>query len=300
MSETAKTRRLTYVTENDSVIRKLLVNLLENLSGRPRIQRLYDEIQQMDYETHQAWSIALDKLEITRDFDPDKLLKIKGNTPLVIIANHPFGVVDGLIMGEIGSLVRDHFSILTNSALCTLDPRINDYLLPIDFDETKNAMATNIETRKKAIERLKRGEGLIIFPSGGVATAKTPFGPAEDLEWKRFVVKLITMAKADVLPVFFHGKNSRLFQIATNIHETLRMGLLLHEARNKMGKKIKVSIGEVIPFSDLQNIKNKQVLLDKLKEITFSYRAPNRKSNWRLKRESPKLKSPQPEPKTTG
>lgn len=187
MSQEATPRnKLTYVSENDSVIRKLLVNLLEIISGRPKIQRLYDEIQEMEYETHQSWSIALDKLEITRDLDRNKLLKLRGDTPLVVIANHPFGVVDGLIMGEIGAIVRDRYSILTNSALCELDPRIGDSLLPINFDATKEAQATNIETRKIAIERLERGEGLIIFPSGGVATAKTPFGPAEDLEWKRF------------------------------------------------------------------------------------------------------------------
>lgn len=272
MSQPGPSRsKLTYVSENDSAIRKILVNLLEILSGRPKIQRLYDEIQKMDYETHQSWTLALDKLEITRDYDRTKLEQLRGHTPLVIIANHPFGVVDGLIMGEIGAIVRENYSILTNSALCELDPRIGDSLLPIDFDTTKEAQATNIRTRKVAIERLERGEGLIIFPSGGVATAKTPFGPAEDLEWKRFVVKLITKAQADVLPIFFHGKNSRLFQIATNIHETLRMGMLLHEARNKMGKSLKVTIGEVIPFGDLKAIKNKQELLDKLKEITFSY-----------------------------
>ena len=273
MSEgTTSRNKLTYVSENDSTIRKILINLLEILTGRPKIQRLYDEIRAMDYETHQSWSIALDKLRIKRDLDRSKLEHLRGNTPLVVIANHPFGVVDGLMMGEIGALVRDRYSILTNSALCELDPRIGNSLLPINFDATKEAQTTNIETRKIAIERLERGEGLIIFPSGGVATAKTPFGPPEDLEWKRFVVKLIIKAKADVLPVYFHGRNSRLFQIASHIHETLRMGMLLHEARNKRGKSLKVTIGDVIPFSDLEGIKNKQELLDKLKKITFSYR----------------------------
>ncbi len=264
-------QKLTYVSENDSFLRKILVNLLENLSGRPKIQQLYDEIREMEYETHMAWTIALDKLRIKRDFDSSKLKQLRGDTPLVIIANHPFGVVDGLIVGEIGATVRENYSILTNSALCELDPRITDYLLPINFDATKEAQANNIQTRKIAIERLGKGEGLIIFPSGMVASSKTPFGPAEELEWKRFVVKLITKAKADVLPIYFHGKNSRLFQVATNIHETLRMGLLLHEARNKMGQTIKVTIGDIVPFSDVKDIKNKQELLDKLKKITFSY-----------------------------
>lgn len=271
MTREKASQKLTYVSENDSAVRKILINLLENLSGRPKIQRLYDEIRQMDYETHMAWAIALDKLGIKRDFDSSKLKQLRGDTPLVIIANHPFGVVDGLIVGEIGANVRENYSILTNSALCELDPRIANYLLPINFDATKEAQLTNIETRKIAIKRLKRGEGLIIFPSGMVASAKTPFGPAEELEWKRFVVKLITKAKADVLPIYFHGKNSRLFQVATNIHETLRMGLLLHEARNKMGKTIKVTIGDVISFNDVKDIKNKQELLDTLKDITISY-----------------------------
>lgn len=271
MTRKKASQKLTYVSESDGVVRRILVNLLENISGKPRIQKLYDEIRSMEFEPHRAWTIALDKLNINRDFDRAKLKQLRGHTPLVIIANHPFGVVDGLIVGEIGATVRENYSIITNSALCDLDPRIANYLLPINFDATKEAQSINIKTRKIAIQRLEQGEALIIFPSGMVASAKTPFGPAEELEWKRFVVKLITKAKADVLPIYFHGKNSRLFQVATNIHEALRMGLLLHEARNKMGKTIKVTIGDIVSFDDLKGIKNKQELLDKLKEITFGY-----------------------------
>ena len=130
-------------------------------------------------------------------------------------------------------------------------------------------MQTNLNTRKIALERMKQGEALVIFPSGGVMTSPNGFAKAEDLEWKRFTAKVIQMAKATVIPIFVHGENSRLFQLISQFSQALRMSLLLNEVRNKMGKEIHLTIGDPIPFSKLASIKDRQQLLDHLKEITF-------------------------------
>ena len=148
--------------------------------------------------------------------------------PIIFIANHPFGVVDGLALGEIISKVRDKFAILVNAVLCR-NPQLDPFLLPIDFREIPEAMKTNINTRQEAINRLLNGEAIAIFPSGAVATAPFPGKEPVDLEWKRFVVKLITQSKATVIPLYFHGNNSFWFQLASYIHMNLRLGLLLFE-----------------------------------------------------------------------
>jgi putative hemolysin len=188
----------------------------------------------------------------------------------VIIANHPYGVVDGLIMGYLASLVRSHFCVLVNEVLTHQDPRLNEQLLPIDFGETRAALQTNLLTRKEALGRLERGEAIVIFPSGGVATSPKGWGKAEDLEWKRFTAKMIQMAKATVVPVYVPGQNSRLFQLASQISPALRLGMLLNEVRNKMGSQIKLEIGDPIPFATLASVKDRQLLLDLLREKTFS------------------------------
>lgn len=262
--------KLTYESPHDPMPIRLLIRMLEWATGRPKLEKLYTQLQQMDLQPIEVWKTTLSLLEIIPKFDPEQLNKIPKDGPVLIIANHPFGVVDGLLLGYLTSLIRSEFVVLVNEVLCRQDPRMNQFLLPIDFRENKEAMRINIQTRNIALERMQQGQALVIFPSGGVATSLTPFGKAQDLEWKRFTAKVIQMAKATVIPVFVHGKNSRMFQLASHAHVNLRMGMLLNEVRNKMGKEMKLSIGDPIPFSAIANIKDRQKLLDHLRDVTFS------------------------------
>ncbi|MEM7374356.1 MAG: lysophospholipid acyltransferase family protein [Bacteroidota bacterium] len=262
--------KLTYESPHDPFPIRWLTRVIELASGRAKLTRLYAELNQMDLSPHEVWEASLSLLKVQPTFDQQQLDKIPSKGPLLIIANHPFGVVDGLIMGYVTSLIRSNFAVLVNEVLCRQDPRLNQFLLPIDFRENKEAMRINLNTRKVALERMSQGEALVIFPSGGVATSPNGFKKAEDLEWKRFTAKVIQMAKATVLPVFIPGENSRLFQMASQLSPTLRLSLLLHEVRNKMGKEFHLKIGDPIPFSDLAPIKDRQQLLDHLRAITFN------------------------------
>ena len=273
MPKQSSFHQLTYASPDDPLFKKLVIQFIEVLTGRPKIQKLYNEMQAMDFEGHEAWSIALRQLKISQDVDLGALEKLPKEGTIILIANHPFGVVDGLIMADLASKVRRKFSILVNHVLCGHEARINDFLLPISFDETREAQLINIETKKLANERLKKGEAIVVFPSGGVATSPNFFSKAEDLEWKRFVAKLILQTKATVLPVFVHGKNSRLFQLASQIDLNLRLGLLLNEVRNKMGKEIKLTVGEPLQPELLQQYKDKQELLDFLRQQTLQFSA---------------------------
>lgn len=262
--------KLTYESPHDPFLIRWLTRAVELASGRSQLTKLYAELNQMDLSPREVWGASLSLLKVQATFDQAQLDKIPDEGPLLIIANHPFGVVDGLIMGYLTSLIRPQFAVLVNEVLCRQDPRLNQFLLPIDFRENKEAMRINLETRRIALERMKQGEALVIFPSGGVATSPNGFKKAEDLEWKRFTAKVIQMAKATVLPVYIPGENSRIFQLASQVSLTLRLSLLLHEVRNKMGKEFQLKIGDPIPFSELASIKDRQQLLDHLRDLTFS------------------------------
>lgn len=261
--------KLTYSDPKDSLLRKCLIEGLEFATGRKRIERIYNEIQVEDIPARELWTRALEKLEVGLAYDVQRLEQLPKEGPLIFIANHPFGVVDGLMLGHLVAQVREHFFVLVNEVLCR-DQKIAPYMLPIDFRETREALQINIESRRRAIERLQQGEALAIFPAGGVATARKPFGKAKDLEWKRFVAKLIQQSRATVVPVFFHGQNSRIFQLASQISMALRYGLFLHEARNKRGTVIHATIGDAISYEELAAIRGRQALLDYLRERTFS------------------------------
>ena len=271
--------RLTYASPDDPLTKRLVIEAIERATGRPKLERLYREVQTIASSPVDIWDTVLAKLAIRLDYDEQQLAKIPKLGPLVFIANHPFGVVDGLILGTLLSRVRSEFFVLVNEVLCR-DETMNEFLLPIDFRETREAMRTNIATKQETLRRLHEGQALGIFPAGGVSTAPRKFWKAaEDLEWKRFVAKVIQQTEATVVPIYVHGRNSRLFQMASQVSLSLRLSLLLNEVRNKIGREISLSIGDPIAYQQIAHLKDRQALLDHLREVTFGLADATTSSN---------------------
>ena len=281
--------KLSYSAEDDPKLKKLLISTIEFLTGRRKLEKLYNEIDSLGLRAGPLWEEILRRLDINIVYDQAQIQKVPEKGPLVFIANHPFGVVDGLILGSLGARVRNNFFVLANEVLCK-DKLLNQHLLPIDFRDTKEALQTNIDTKNKSLEKLRNGDIMIIFPAGGVATAPTLLGKAEDLDWKRFVIKVIQKTRATVVPIFVHGQNSRLFQIASHINMNLRLSLLLNEVRNKIGQDVLLSIGDPIAFEMIEHIKDRQALLDHLREITYQLEEKKilTKSRMKIKLKLPK------------
>ena len=120
------------------------------------------------------------------------------------LVNHPFGILDGLVMGHILSKRRPAFHILANNVFQDA-PKLAGTVLPISFDETKEAVKLNLETRAKALNSLKAGGAIGVFPGGTVSTAAKPFQRPLDPCWRRFTARMIVKSNATVVPVFFDG-----------------------------------------------------------------------------------------------
>lgn len=269
--------RLSYSSVDDPLVKRLLIGTIEHATGRKRLERVYSEIKAHKPSSSELWDLMLEKLELYPSYDQAQLEMIPKEGPIIFVANHPFGVVDGVVLGYLASRVRSKFCVLVNEVLCR-EELLQPYFLPIDFRDTRAAKETNINTRNETLHRLQAGEALAIFPAGGVATSPKLWGKAEDLDWKRFVIKMILKTKATVIPIFVHGQNSRLFQVASHVSMNLRLSLLLHEVTNKMGRQIYLDIGDPIPFEQLSNIKDRQELLDHLRAVTFELRQEHPKT----------------------
>jgi putative hemolysin len=283
-----------YATEDDPRLKRLLIRAVERMTGQPYLKRLYDEHRINRSPDESFWAAAMRSLELKIVCNEDALQRLPAKGPLVIVANHPFGVLDGIIISYLTSKVRDDFLVLTNSVLYQAE-EIRRYLLPIDFAETKQALGTNLKSRAQAKAHLMRGGCLVIFPAGGASTAPKPWSKrAVDAEWKNFTARLILGAKAPVAPVYFAGQNSRLFQIASHISLTLRLSLFFKEVYDKIGSEIQVRIGEIIPYKDLEKLDGKK-LMEHLRKATYALGAslPHRKirgrrpSRARLPRKAP-------------
>ncbi len=216
------------------------------------------------------WDAAIRKLELNVKCNEEVLAQWPRTGPLVVVANHPFGVLDGLIICHIVSKVRKDFRVLTNAVLLRAE-EVKTFLLPVDFAETEEALKTNLRSRAEAKNHLMKGGCLVVFPAGGVSTTPTIWHKrAMDAEWKNLTARLIAQAKAAVAPVYFAGQNSRLFQVASHISMTLRLSLLFKEVHNRIGSEVHVRLGDVLPYERIAGINDRQSVMDMLKEITYS------------------------------
>jgi putative hemolysin len=189
--------------------------------------------------------------------------------PLLIVANHPFGVPDGVAALALAELIGRPVRILINTDLLRI-PEMEPFSLPIDFSETREALRINAATGCEAIARLKNGETIVIFPSGGIATAGWPLGRAGDLPWKTFVAKLVHKARADVVPLYFPGQNSWVFHAASQVSMFLRLSLVLPEALRRLGRDIEVRAGSVIPYEQMAGIADRHELTAMLRRRVFA------------------------------
>ncbi len=270
----SQTPSLSYADYFEHPVKKRLVRAVERLSGQPRIQKLYEQYRR-DLQHEPFFSAAVKLLDLRVEFDAARLASIPKEGPLVIVANHPFGVLDGLTICWLVSLIRTDFKILTNAVLDGA-PEASEWILPIDFAGTKEAVETNIQTRKTSLMLLRGGGCVIVFPAGGVSTAPTPFyRAAVDDTWKPFTAKLITQSEANVVPVYFEGQNSRLFQLASHMSLELRLALVFREVNRKRGKRMPVHIGEVLTPEDLSNAGKRAELMTFLRQATYGM-APDR------------------------
>jgi putative hemolysin len=175
-----------------------------------------------------------------------------------------------VIICHLVNRVRGDFRILTNAVLNRAD-EVKEYLLPVDFTETPEALQTNLKSRAAAKHHLLNGGCLIVFPAGGVSTTPKLWDKtAVDAEWKNLTARLISQGKAPVVPMFFAGQNSRLFQFASHVSATLRLSLLFKEVHDSIGGEVVVRVGDIIPFEQLATIEDRQQLMNVLREATYA------------------------------
>ena len=259
----------TYADPNDPPFKRFAIRCIERLTGQPYLRWLYE-----DFHAHPTgetfFDAAIRRLELTISYDKAKLEAWPKTGPLVVVCNHPYGVLDGLVSCHIVAKARPDFRILTNAVLYRAE-EIRSFILPIDFNETKEALETNLRSRAEAKAHLKAGGCLVIFPAGAVSTTPTLWAErAVDPEWKTFAARMIAQARAPVAPIYFAGQNSRLFQVVSHISLTLRLSLLFKEVHDRIGSEVRAAIGDVVPYEALETIADRRVFMQHLKDMTYA------------------------------
>ncbi len=260
--------QFTYSTQVSSRPQKALIRAIELMGGQPRLKKLYFEQRYNPRQGESFFEAAVRLLKLDVHYDASILDLVPRHKPVVFIANHPYGVLDGITLTWLAMKVRPDVKVLSNAVLCQA-PEARENLIAIDFAPTEEARQTTIRSRLEVQSILKSGGAVGIFPGGGVSAAMNPFrGPALELPWAPFTAKMITMSKATVVPIWFSGQNSRAFQLASQLSYTVRLALMFHETARRIGTRLDVSVGEPIPYEQLPQGVDRRELVRFLRERT--------------------------------
>lgn len=262
-------REISYASSASSRTGRVLIRSVENLTGRLKLIRMAADYQRDLAAGRDFWQVMVERYGLTLDVAGGSLANIPAQGPLVVISNHPYGILDGLMLGHILSQTRGDFRILAHRVFRKAE-ELDRVILPVAFDETPEALATNIATRRAALDVLRQGGCIGIFPGGTVSTARKPFGHPMDPVWRRFTARLIAKSGATVVPVYFEGHNSRLFQVASHLHQTLRLALLVKEFRKRVGGPVRVVIGAPLDADVLRGLSgDARAMMDYLRAETY-------------------------------
>lgn len=264
-----------YACANDPLWRRALIGGVERATGRERIRQLYLDHQNRGWNGESFFASAIKALSLELQYDAQKLMALPAKGPLLVIANHPFGVLDGIIICALLEQVRSDFLALTNSILLRA-PEMRARMLPIDFSQTREAARANSASRAKAMEHLASGGCMILFPAGAMATSPDRLGarPAQELPWTPWLARLVHSARCPVAPVYFHGQNSRAFQIASHINVNLRLAMFFHEVKRRIQTNFPIEIGDLAPYEALEPIRERAVLVANLRARTLGLAQP--------------------------
>ncbi len=245
-------RSLTYSSTFPDPWKAGAIRTIEWLTGKVTILRLIRAFEKRGAPQGQAiWKAVLDTMGIRLTTPRAHLERIPPRGPLVVVANHPHGLVDGLVLAEMIGRIRTDYKVLTRSLLTAIDEVAASYLIPVPFPHEADAQRKMMEMRATAMDELRAGGVVALFPSGVVAASETLMGPAIEAEWNVFTAKMIRRSGARVVPVYFPGSNSRLYQIANRISPTLRQGLLLHEIVHSCNRPQGPIIGHPIDADEI-------------------------------------------------
>jgi putative hemolysin len=241
---------------------------VEHLLAFPRLNAAYADVMRQS-DDRSFFDKALDRLGVAYDCPAEDLRRLSQVTgPAIIVANHPFGGIEGLILSSLLTSLRCDVKFMANHLLGII-PEMRDLIIAVDVWSGKGSVARNIRPLRECIQHVRNGGMLVVFPAGTVSHLDVQKGAVIDPAWSATVARLVRKTGAPVVPLFIHGTNSAWFQLAGLVHPLLRTALLPNELLNKQRKVIQMRIGSPIPFERLASFASDALITDHLRFRTY-------------------------------
>ncbi|MHB8844212.1 MAG: lysophospholipid acyltransferase family protein [Nitrospirota bacterium] len=241
---------------------------VEHMLAFPRLNEAYADVKRQD-DGRSFFDKALDRLGVAYDCPAEDLRRLgQVSGPAIIVANHPFGGIEGLILSSLLTSLRCDVKFMANHLLGII-PEMRDLIITVDVMGGTGSMARNIRPLRECIRHVKCGGMLVVFPAGTVSHLDVRYGAVMDPSWSTAVARLARTTGAAVVPLFFHGTNSAWFQLAGLVHPLLRTALLPGELLNKQRRVVQMRIGPPIPFERLDSFPSDALMTDHLRFRTY-------------------------------
>ena len=234
--------------------------------GLGKIKRLFDGAA--DYQGREFADHLLQNMNITFDFDEQQLSNIPKEGGFVVVCNHPFGGIEGVMLLSLIAKVRPDFKIMANFVLSHI-PNLKECFFAVNPFEKNPEWKSSVGGIKGAIEHIASGNGLGVFPAGEVSRYHGHDYP-EDLPWSTSIARIIKNAGVPVVPLFWEGCNSRWFYFVDKIHPMLGTARLTRELANKHDKCIPLQIGKPIMPAEIAEYENPKDLAAYLRNRTYA------------------------------
>ena len=263
-------------------VRRVLAPIKTPLLHISRLHRLFTLYSGMTQRANPL-DFAREALEIL-----DVQVKLKGqgfeniprSGPLVVVSNHPFGALEGLVLMATLLPVRPDMRFLANFLLGVI-PELKNVVIDVDPFDSREARNKNIRGLRTAIDHVEGGSSLAVFPSGEVSHLQPAHRGIMDPQWNRNVARIIRKTGADVLPLYFHGRNSLMFNLMGLMHPLARTALLPRELLKKRGQSVKLSVGRIIPaamLSGANGLACEEDVINYLRVRSYSLRQEEKRS----------------------
>jgi putative hemolysin len=253
----------------------IMAGPLEHLLGLRQCQALYDQIK-FKGDAHRFMHEVLCQMNVRPQVKPEDLENIPKKGTAVVVGNHPFGGIEGIILADILLSCRPDVKIVANLLLNRI-PQLRELTIPVDPFSRSGAIRTNIGPMREALRWLKNGGMLLVFPAGEVSHLRMSPVEVADPAWSPAIGRLIRHTAAPVLPVFFQGHNGPCFQAAGLIHPRLRTALLARQLMAMRNRSVPIDIGRLIPFRWLQRYVGEAELMAYLRWRTYLLGHPARR-----------------------
>ncbi len=211
----------------------------------------------------------LNDLQVAYEFNPEELKNVPQHEPFIVVANHPYGGIDGLMLLRILTQARPDFKIMANFLL-QLIPTLKDNFVSVNPFEKSSKTGMNVSGIKRSLQLLQEGHPVGIFPAGEVSSLQLNTLKISDKLWNPVVGKMILKAQVKVVPVYFSGHNSIVFNLLGLVHPALRTAKLPSELFNKANEKIQVRIGKPINIKTINEFNDPNELLRFLRAKTYA------------------------------